>query len=111
MEKTERRIAIAKGGLNCLNCNSACEVRVDGWWGNPVKGLERGHTNCIVKTCVIPPFCPRNEGGPGLWLINRKASKIVFEGTIEHLCLAIGLGVIGSVMAKLGSLGFEEGRP
>ncbi|KAI5340209.1 hypothetical protein L3X38_019483 [Prunus dulcis] len=111
VEKTERRIAIAKGGVNCLNCSSACEVRVDGRWGNPVEGLKGGHANCIVKTGVIPPFFPRNEGGLGLWLINRKASKIVFEGTIEHLCLAIGLGVIGSVMAKLDSLGFEEGRP
>ncbi|CAL8141046.1 unnamed protein product [Prunus armeniaca] len=111
MEKTKRRVTIAKGGVNCLNRGSAREVRVNGGWGNPVEGLEGGHANCRVKTGVIPPFRPRKEGGPGLWLINREASKIMFEGTIEHLSLAISLGVIGDAMAKLGFLGFEEGRP
>ncbi|KAL6193212.1 hypothetical protein ACLB2K_034296 [Fragaria x ananassa] len=46
---------------------------------------------------------------PRSWLVRDKATKVVFQGTVHNLSLAVRLGMVGGATAKLGALKLEEG--
>lgn len=78
---------------------TSCTGKVPTWYIGTVGGslhttLEGRHARGHVISGVIPKFCPWKIFMPLTWPLINEAPQILFETTIDHLRLIVGLGIV-----------------
>lgn len=79
--------------------------------GRRCKESEWSNLSCSVKGRVIPVFRPGRSHRPLLRLVGGEATQVSFNATIDHLGLAIGLGMICCVVLESGTLQMNKFSP
>ena len=82
-----------------------------GGGGHAINCFKRRHLSGRMNRGVIAQFGPWKPLLPSSWLTSSKAPKILFENSINHFILAIGLRMVARTHEKICSAQLKKSLP